>query len=317
MIRQNVLLKDYSNYKIGGPASYFLEISTKTDLVNGLKEWEEISSNFPEDKKRIFVLGKGTNVLIDDTGFDGLVIHNNIGGLERKEDDLVVGAGVLVSDIINYCIENSLSGFEWAGGLPGTIGGAVRGNAGAFGGETKDSVKDVTSLNADTLKEKVRDRLSCSFYYRHSVFKGDAKNEIILSVTLQFKKGNGELIKNSVQEKIDYRVRRHPIEYPNIGSIFKNVKTEKVPKEQRGELMPFVKNDPFPVIPAAKLLFLSGVTGKKERGAQVSEKHPNFIVNLGNATAKDVKSLIAFAKGEVFKKFGIELEEEIMYLGGR
>lgn len=317
MLKQDVILKDYSNYKIGGPAAYFLEVSTKGDLLNGLKEWQTVSSAFPQNKKKVFVLGKGTNILISDKGFDGLIIYNNILGIERRGEDLIIGAGVLISQILNYCIENQLSGFEWAGGLPGTIGGAVRGNAGAFNGETKDSVKEVTSLNFTTLEEKVRGNLECLFDYRFSIFKSEqGENEIILSVTLSLKSGERETIKSLIQEKIDYRNAKHPMEYPSIGSIFKNVRTETVPENWEKELSQYIKTDPFPIVPSAKLLSLVNVKGKKIGGAQISDKHPNFIINLGNATSNDVKTLIIFAKNAVREKFNIQLEEEIIYLGG-
>jgi len=317
MIRQNVLLKDYSNYKIGGPAAYFLEISTKEELLEGLREWQGISDKINLSAgKHVFVLGKGTNVLISDKGFSGFVIHNNILGIEKKEEDLIVGAGVLVSQVLSFCIENQLSGFEWAGGLPGTIGGAVRGNAGAFGTEVKDIIKEVISLDFNTLEEKKRANLECLFDYRYSVFKSDqGKSEIIISVALRLQTGNREAIKNLIQEKIDYRNTKHPMEYPNIGSIFKNIRVDAVPENWKKELTQYVKNDPFPVVPSAKLLFLANVKGKKEGGAMISDKHPNFIVNLGNATSGDVKTLIALAKNAVKEKFNIELEEEIMYLG--
>jgi UDP-N-acetylmuramate dehydrogenase len=202
-----------------------------------------------------------------------------------------------------------------AGGLPGTIGGAVRGNAGAFGGETKDSVKEVLSLNLDTLTEITRDKWECTFAYRYSIFKTpSAKNEIILSITLSLRKGEQTAIKKSIQGKIDYRNAKHPMEFPSIGSTFKNVKLDKIPENWKETLLPSVKIDPFPVIPAAKFLMMAGVKGKKIGDAQISHKHPNFIINLGNAKSKDVKALINFAKDEVQKKFGVALEEEIIYL---
>ena len=317
MIRQNIQLKDYSNYRIGGPAAYFLEISTKEELLSGLREWKKMSSIFSEDKQKIFILGKGTNILINDKGFNGFVIHNNILGIEKKEEGITVGAGELVSQILSFCIENQLSGFEWAGGLPGTIGGAVRGNAGAFGGEVKDIVREVISLDLNTFEEKRRGNLECLFNYRYSIFKSDqGKNEIILSVDLHMQNGDKETMAISIQEKIDYRNTKHPMEYPNIGSIFKNVKVEFVPENWKKELARYVKNDPFSVVPSAKLLLLANLKGKKEGDAMISDKHPNFIVNLGNATSQDVKTLISFAKNAVKEKFDIELEEEIMYLGG-
>ena len=310
MITTNVPLKNYSNYKIGGPASYFLEISTKEELLGGLIEWEKIGLG-----KKIFILGKGTNVLISDEGFDGLVIHNNIQGLEKRGEDVVVGAGVLVSDLLDFCIENSLSGFEWAGGLPGTIGGAVRGNAGAFGGETKDSVKEVFSFNLQSKTQVARRNKDCNFNYRFSIFKSrEGLNEIITSVILKLKFREKELIRQSIQEKIDYRKAKHPLESPNIGSIFKNIPFDSLSPQLKVDWREYIKNDPFPVVPVAKVIFLSGLKGRKKGNAQISEKHTNFIVNLGNASSKDVKGLIEEVKQTVNEKFGVILEEEVMYL---
>jgi len=315
MFKQNVPLKDYSRYRIGGPAAYFLEVSTKEELLKGLKEWEKLSAKFPQRKKKIYVLGQGTNLLINEQGFDGLVVHNLIGGIEKRGEDVVVGSGVILADLLDFCIANSLSGLEWAGGLPGTIGGAVRGNAGAFGGETKDTVSEVLSLNLDTLQEVARDKWACTFAYRYSIFKTEqVKNEMILSIRLSLKKGNQADIKKSIEDKIAYRNEKHPMEYPSIGSTFKNVKLDNVPEKWKEILESSIKIDPFPVVPAAKFLVMAGVKGKKIGDAQIAEKHPNFIINLGNAKSKDVKALINFAKEEVKREFGVTLEEEIIYL---
>src|ERR1035437_2133487 len=315
MFKQNVPLKDYSRYKIGGLAAYFLEVKSKEELSEGLKEWRKISAKFPEQRRKVYVLGAGTNLLISEKGFNGLIIHNVIGGIEQRGEDLVVGSGVVIADLLNYCIENSLSGLEWAGGLPGTIGGATRGNAGAFGGETKDSVKEVLSLDLKTLKEKTRDKWECTFAYRYSIFKtAETKNEMILSIKLGLKEGKQAEIKKAIQEKIEYRNLRHPMEYPSIGSTFKNVKLDRIPEKWKEILIPSIKIDPFPVVPAAKFLILAGVKGKKIGDAQIAEKHPNFIINLGDAKSKDVKALINFAKDEVKREFNVALEEEIIYL---
>lgn len=316
MLKQNISLKDYSNYRIGGPAAYFLEIKSEADLIYGINEWEKVSKNFSENQKKIFILGKGTNILISEKGFDGLIIHNSINGIKLQNNSLEVGSGALLSEILDFCIQNSLSGMEWAGGLPGTIGGAVRGNAGAFKGETKDSVSEVYSLNLTSLMHENRLNEDCKFDYRTSIFKTKATDEIILSVELNFKKGNQEHIKKSIQEKIDYRNEKHPMDLPSIGSTFKNIPVESVPKQLLTDFSSFIKNDPFPVVPVAKLLYLCDLKGKRQGDAQISQKHPNFIVNLGNAKSDDVKFLIEFAKKAVFEKFGLNLEEEIMYLGG-
>lgn len=313
MIQKDVPLKEYTSFKIGGNAKYFLEVSAKEELISGLKEWKKISTDFPEEEKRIFVLGGGSNLLVSDNGFAGLVIHPNINFINNTDNIVTVGCGVLIPDFINFCIDNSLSGFEWAGGLPGTIGGAVRGNAGAFGGETKDSVFEVESLDIDTFEIKKRKNAQCDFDYRDSIFKtGEGKNEIILSVSFNFKTGNREEIKKTVEEKMDYRKTKHPLVYPSAGSVFKNVPVEKISSSVLEEFESHIKKDPFPVIPVATILSSVNLKGKKIGGAQISENHPNFIVNVENATSQDVKDLISLEQKTVKEKYGIGLEPEIM-----
>lgn len=313
-LQQNVSLKDYSNYKIGGNAAYFLEVFSKEDLIEGIKNWHEISLDFPDNKKQIFVLGKGTNVLFSDDGFYGLVIKNSIKGIKVYGNIITVGAGEEVASLLDFCIENSLSGLEWAGGLPGTVGGAVRGNAGAFNGEIKDNLSEVESLNCETLETIKRNNKDCKLSYRNSVFKKAAINEVIISVAFNLKNGNKKEIETKTREKIEYRRAKHPLEYPNLGSIFKNVPIEKFSADQMKTLSQYIKNDPFPVIPAAKLIFLAGLKGERVGDVMVSEKHTNFIVNMGSGRASEVKRLIGFIKDRIKEQFDIELEEEIMYL---
>ncbi|MDP2637591.1 MAG: UDP-N-acetylmuramate dehydrogenase [Candidatus Levybacteria bacterium] len=307
--QENVLLKNYSNYKIGGPAKYFCGIGSVEELKEALK--------LALEKKisKIFILGKGTNILINDKGFDGLIIYNQIGGINILDESIEVGSGVLIKDLLNFCVENSLTGFEWAGGLPGTVGGAVRGNAGAFKGEIKDNILQVRSLDLKTLEEKIRTGDVCSFGYRNSIFKsGIAENEFIASVNLDLVKGDREEIKEKIQQKIDYRINRHPMNYPSIGSTFKNIPLDSLSPELQKEFAFIVKTDPFPVVPVTKLLALSDLKGKRVGGAMISDKHPNFIVNVDNASSRDVKTLIDIARQAVKDKYGIILEEEIMYL---
>ena len=315
---QNILLKNYSNYKIGGSARLFAEVFT-------VQELKEVLGSLPNEK--IFVLGGGTNLLISDRGFDGLVIHNKIEGILRlrlgqvlRQDSgqvemVEMGSGVMIKDLLDFCIENSLSGLEWAGGLPGTIGGAVRGNAGAFKGEIKDSVSEVRSLDIITFQEKTRINDECNFGYRNSIFKaGVASSEFITHVVLGLTIGDKKEIEEKIQQKIEYRNNKHPMNIPNIGSTFKNIPLDLLSSNLQKEFATFVKTDPFPVVPTAKLLALTGLKGRKAGGAMISEKHPNFIVNLGNATAENVKALIEIAKEAVKEKYGINLEEEIIRL---
>ena len=309
-IKKNVLLSKYSNYKIGGTARLFVEVSKVEELAEIRKQVQD---------NKVFVLGGGTNVLMSDEGFDGLVIHNEIKGILPvrlgQVDSLKVGAGVAIEEILNFCIENSLSGLEWAGGLPGTVGGAVRGNAGAFAGEIKDSVLEVESIDLKTLKTKKRLRKDCKFNYRESIWKMEGEREIITFVSLKFEKGERADISSKINEKNEYRKNRHPLEFPNIGSIFKNIPFESLPSKLKEEFGQYVKDDPFPVVPTAKIIALSGIKGKKVGGAMVSDKHTNFIVNVNNATSDDIRRLIAIVKQVVKDKFGIDLEEEIIYLG--
>jgi len=307
--QKNVLLRNYSNYKIGGYAKFFVEVES----VGELRDVLQLAKSLAHDK--IAILGGGTNVLITDEGFDGLVIFNKIGGIETEGENLKVGSGVLIKDILDYCIENSLSGLEWAGGLPGTIAGAVWGNAGAFKGETRDNVIEVESLDIKTLDEKIRSNAECNFGYRNSVFKsGEGTYEFITHVVLGLTLGDKEEITEKIAQKIDYRNNRHPMNHPNIGSIFKNIPLDSLSPELQKKFETIVKIDPFPVVLTAKLLALCDLKGKKVGGAMISDKHPNFIINVDNATSEDVKALIEIAKKAVKEKYNISLEEEIIYL---
>ncbi|RJP45941.1 UDP-N-acetylmuramate dehydrogenase [Candidatus Parcubacteria bacterium] len=322
IFRENVPLKNYSNYKIGGPARYFFEFGTAEELKAVLEAAKERDLRF-------FILGGGTNLLISDAGFDGLILKPAAGTLSRAGSDVTVGAGVPMEHLLNFAASEGLSGLEWAGGLPGTLGGAIRGNAGAFGGEIKDSVASVKSLDADTLQVVERANSECRFAYRSSVFKEKQGREIVLEAVLALRSGKSDEIRKATKEKIDYRFLRHPMEHPNIGSIFKNVPAERMGVGASGSLagagekevtikgvlyrIP-VKADPFPVVPAAYLISEAGLKGLAHGGAMVSSKHPNFIVNTGGAAAADVKHLISAVKNAVGEKFGVELEKEVEFL---
>lgn len=313
MIISDVLLKNYTNYKIGGTAKNFASVENEEDIIETLSEWEK--TNKVKKWKNPFILGAGTNLLVSEKGFKGLIIHNNIDFIDRSGDILTVGAGVKMPDLLNYCIDNSLSGFEWAGGLPGTVGGGVRGNAGAFSGETKDNLISVKSIDLKTKKEIVRSRDECEFSYRTSIFK-KSDNEIIVSAKFKMTPGDQRDIKRKIDEKIEYRQIHHPLEYPNAGSTFKNVPFENIPLKFREEFAQNVKTETFDYIAVARILNLAGLKGERVGEAQISPKHPNYIVNLEDATYDDVKNLIQLAKKTVKEKYGIKLEEEIVYLGG-
>lgn len=307
-ILDNVPLRQFSSYRIGGPARRYCEAGTP----------EEVRAAVAEARRhgwRLFVLGGGTNLLIDDKGFDGLVLRPNLRQLDAEAMRVTVGAGILVAEMLDFVAARSLAGLQWAGGLPGTVGGAVRGNAGAFGGEIKDVAAQVESLDTETLDTMVRGNAECGFGYRNSIFKRRPQ-EIILTTVFELRMGDAAAIAETIQSRKEYRRQRHPLEYPNIGSIFKNVDLKLAPPDVQSLCAHVIKVDPFPVIPTAFLLSEAKLKGLRHGGAMISPKHPNFIVNIDNAKSGDVRALVEQAKQTIWDKFRVRLEEEIQYVNG-
>lgn len=315
--KENVPLAKITNYKIGGLAQFFFEAKSEADVAWAIKEAKK-------QRLRCFVLGGGTNLLVSDAGWKGLVLKINIGGLATKGNLIAAGAGVLMEKLTAFAAKKSLSGLDWAGGLPGTLGGAIRGNAGCFGGEIKDNIKTAQSFVIKTGRFITREKASCQFGYRTSIFKKNPK-EVILGATFQMKKGSQKEISASLRKEKAWRKAHHPLEYPSAGSVFKNVPLSSVldprSKQYRAAIKNLVTNyrgssfsvktDPVPVIAAAKLIGESGLAGTRRGGAMISTKHTNFIVNEGGASASDVLALITLAEERVYRKFGIRLELEI------
>ena len=304
LIYQDILLKPYTSFKVGGPAKYFC-------IVKNIKELEEVINFIEEKKINFLILGGGTNLLIRDEGFEGIVIKPEFNYLNLFEDGRVVaGAGTLMPYIVYETCNNGYKGLEWAGGLPGTIGGAVRGNAGCFGSEIKDIIKSVKAVNLKNKDVRIFNKDELNFGYRESFFKKNPE-WLIIEIELQLipNQPKEELLK-IMNGKIEYRKKYHPLEYPNAGSIFKNLNVNEVPEEvyYLAREKNKIKGDK---IPTAFLIEELGLKGKQIGGAKISEKHSNFIINLGYAKAKDILDLIDFVKDEVYKRFKILLEEEI------
>ena len=274
-IKKNVLLKNYTTFKIGGRAKYFYAAKDKEDLIRAITLAKKMKLPF-------FILGGGSNLLISDRGFNGLVIK----------------FGQPLSLYVS-------KGLEWAVGIPGTIQGAVCGNAGAFTQSMQDAVKEVEVFDVKTGEIKNFKNKDCQFSYKDSIFK-KKKNLIILSVKIKNRASEGSededenevLIASKksnaqkIKEYLDYRKERQPLNFPSAGSVFKNP----------------------PGFSAGELIDECGLKGKKIGNVKISEKHANFIVNLGRGEAKDVMRLIKIIKNRVKKKFGVVLEEEIVIL---
>lgn len=312
-ILKNVLLKDFSNFKIGGHADYFLNACDKESLREALFFVRE--KNIP-----YFILGGATNLLIADEGYQGAIIKIRAAKIEDfGNGKIYVEAGAEMSDVVRFACERGLAGLSWAGGLPGTFGGALRGNAGAFGGEIKDSIELVDSVIFNRTTGEIKDsrkmNIECNFGYRNSIFKEQKCADIIFSAILKLESGHDPVeLQRQAQAKIDLRQARQPLEYPNIGSIFKNVPLTRIAAQQLSAFDVRVKADPFPVIPAARLISECGLKGFAIGGAEVSEKHPNFIINKNNASAYDVKAVMNVVKEKVFEKFNVALEQEVEVL---
>lgn len=284
-IKENVSLKKYSTFKIGGRAKHFFAAKTKNDLVRAINT----ATCF---KLPFFILGNGSNLLISDKGFKGLVIKIQMSKIKCQKDKIYAEAGAPLGQLVDIALKNNLSGLEWAVGIPGSLGGAIYGNAGAFGKSIGDSIAEVEVFDTKNRKIKFFKNKDCKFNYRESVFKKN-KNFIIISVKLKLKKDDRKKITNKIREYLIHRLKTQPLNLPSIGSIFKNPKG----------------------FFAAELIEKCGLKGKTVGDAKISEKHANFIVNLGRGKAKDIIKLIKLIKKKVKEKFGVILEEEIIYLG--
>jgi UDP-N-acetylmuramate dehydrogenase len=308
-VKKGISLKDCTTFKIGGLAKYFFVATKKEELIKAITTATDLKLPF-------FVLGNGSNLLISDKGFKGLVIKIKNQTSKIKHNLIYTEAGISLGQLVNIALKNNLTGLEWAAGIPGTLGGAINSNAGAFGKSIGDSVIKVEVYDVKDNKIKIFKKRDCKFGYRNSIFKRK-KNLIVLSVTIQFKKGNKKEIEKKIKEYLEYRKKTQPLNFPSIGSIFKNFTPYRNEVSGAG---PALKNllrkfGRKNVIPAGWLIEKCGLKGKTIGKAKISEKHGNFIVNLGGAKAKDVKKLIKLVKQKVKSKFGIVLEEEIQYLG--
>lgn len=333
-IKQGVSLKKYTTFKIGGKADFFVEVDDLQRL-EGVLEWAQ------DHQQKIFVLGGGSNLLFMDEGFDGLIIKLTNKNIKMEFNNgttkIRCGAGVPLSKLITTSFKNNLVGLEWAAGIPGTVGGAVRGNAGAFGGEMKDIITEVQAVNLrnrkvikgghasviiypNELGEEITENCKniiqtfnnrdCEFKYRGSVFK-ENNGLMIWEMEIQLTSGDENKGKKIATENIKKRDLKqlNVIKFPSAGSIFKNPKvSEKVQKKFKYDTGIKARNEK---VPAGWLISRCGLRGQKIGEAEVSDRHGNFIINTGGATAKDVMLLISIIKTKVRNKYGVQLQEEI------
>lgn len=284
-VRLHEPMKKHTTFRIGGPADYYL-------CPHSTEELQKILQICRENKLEFFILGNGSNLLVSDKGYRGVVIQlwKNFSDIETEDNTITVKAGALLSKVAAEALEESLTGMEFASGIPGTMGGAVMMNAGAYGGEMKDIIRKVTVLTREgellTLSKE-----EMNFGYRTSVVK--EKGYVVISAELQLRKGDREEIRKVMDELKERRVTKQPLDMPSAGSTF---------KRPEGYF-------------AGKLIMDAGLRGFSVGGAQISEKHCGFVVNKGDATAADVLGLIGEVQKRVQEKFGVALEPEVKFLG--
>ena len=291
----NEPMTKHTSFKIGGFADIFIKIKNIEDL-------KAVVRYANENQIPITIIGNGSNLLVKDKGIRGITLQIAFNEIDIQEKEVLnrdvennevlvkVESGVKLSYLAGILAKHEIEGFEFASGIPGTIGGAIKMNAGAYGKEFKDIINKVTYMNNNLEVIEIPNE-DVGFSYRHSKFS--STNDIILKAELKLKQGNVEEIKNKMQEYRTSRMEKQPVTMPSAGSTFK-----------RGE--DFI---------TAQLIDKAGLKGYKIGGAEVSTKHAGFIVNSGNATAEDVIKLADYIKEDIYKKFGKEIELEIQVVG--
>lgn len=278
-------MSKHTSFRIGGPADLFVQPANEEELWNALHLARQ-------EKVPFFIVGNGSNLLVSDEGFRGMILHT--GGMLKDisvEGDIIYAqAGALLSTVAKTALEHGLAGMEFAAGIPGTLGGAVCMNAGAYGGEMKDILLDAEVLTQEG-ERLVLPVEELDLSYRHSVIF--EKNYVVLAAHIRLSRGDTAEIKNRMNELAGARRDKQPLEYPSAGSTF---------KRPEGYF-------------AGKLIQDAGLKGYTVGGAQVSEKHSGFVINRGGATAEEVRFLIRQVQQKVRSQFGVELEPEVRMLG--
>ena len=340
-IREHEPMARHTNFRIGGPARYYVEARAPEEVTRAVAAARDVGVPW-------FALGGGSNTLVADSGFDGLVIQLANRGVSIEGTRATAGAGAISAAVARAAGAAGLTGFEWAISLPGTIGGAVRGNAGCFGSETKDVVesvsffppshwegerlvparasacpgptcpdRDIGSVGGEG--EGMMTNAQCTFGYRHSIFK-EHPEWIILEVTLALTTGNPAECQRRMDEHLARRKAKQPLERPSAGCLFANVEFETLNAEQTQRLDAIANGAWRSVahdgqIPTGWLIERLGLRGHRVGNVMISEKHGNFVINLGGGTAADVLTLIEAVKGRAREMLGFEFREEVQRLG--
>lgn len=280
------LLKNFTNFKFGGPAKEIVAARSEAELIGVLKDLKL-------KKEKYYILGDGTNIIADDKGFNGTIVKISTSGLKIENRKILCEAGLPLGKLVNTANSAGLSGLETLAGIPGTVGGAIYGNAGAYGREISEFLKKVKIFDGKGLRWLPQ--TSCKFSYRESVFK--KRPWVILATEFNLPKGSAQRLAKKSKEIIKIREKKYKPNLLCAGSIFKNIVVGKNK------------------IPAWSLLESIGAKGMRIGGVYVADYHANLIINNGRGRASEAKKLIDTLKEKVHQKYGVWLEEEVQYLG--
>ena len=301
-VSENVPLSDCTRFAIGGPARWLVDVSTEAALAAAVAEIRCSGAPFT-------VIGGGTNLIVADEGFPGVVLRYTASGIEASDSVVRVESGAVLQSLVDFSIEHGLRGLETMTGIPGWVGGAIYGNAGAYGRSIHESVETVRVFDGCVFREL--DNAACGFTYRESVFK-QRKDWLVTSATLRMQPPNPGALRTTADEIMKIRNAKYPPSMHCAGSIFKNLILSQLPEQVRAQIPAGVIREGK--VPSAYFLERAGAKGMVNGAIRVADYHANLIYNEGGASAADLRQLIEILKSRVQDLFGLELKEEVQYV---
>lgn len=321
-IQENVQLAKYTTLEIGGPAKYFVEVVNEEELIEAVTWAKEHSEEY-------LVIAGGSNLLVSDEGFNGLVIRFICSGIEKKDGEIKVNAGTKLQELVDYTIKHGLDGMSTMTGIPGSVGGAVYGSAGAYGDNIRDYLKKITCFDGEKITTIPKDKYDTG--YRDSIFKKNKKFIILNVVFSGLPRSSPDDLKKEAEDVLEKRSKKYDPTKKTPGSFFKNIPENELTKTQLEKIRKLIKdwektpdytkrfnNTPvvrFGKIPAGTLIDMLGGKGDQIGRTKIDEYHANTFVNLGEGSAKDFFRLAKKWKDKVKESFGIELEPEVQLVG--
>ncbi len=302
-VREGALLSEHTRFGIGGPAALLVQAQFEPPFIQALRITQASGSPYS-------VFGEGTNLIVSDLGFDGIVLRLTADTIERDGNSVRVAAGAQLQSLVDYCVGEGLRGLETMTGIPGSVGAAIYGNAGAYGHSIDERVEAVWFLDNGVLRGFTA--AECAFRYRESVFK-DHKDWIIMHVRLAMTQAPTAELRHTADEILKIRLAKYPPTMKCAGSIFKNLILAELPESVRRQIPDRVVREGK--APSAYFLEQVGAKGMRSGAIQVADYHANLIYNAGGGTARELCELIGELKARVRNQFGLELEEEVQYVG--